>query len=315
MRYIIDPVPKEKIKKELTPDKLLRKTNFGNNEIYIITAHDSPNTMLEIGRLREVSFRTAGGGTGKSYDIDRFDTADVPYKQLILWNPEDEEIIGGYRFIKLKDLMEYHHTIETAFTGLFKLSDKFTEEYLPYTIELGRSFIVPNYQSIRYSRKSIYSLDNLWDGLGALVVENPDIKYFLGKITMYGDFNQLARDVILFFMCKYFKDTDNLITPYDPVGITTDTKYLESIFNCTEYIDCYKVLNRKVRELGENIPPLFNSYMNLSPTMKVFGTALNSSFGNVEETAIMITIDDIYPKKKERHINSYIEYKKNKNAQ
>ena len=310
MRYIIEPVPKEKIKKELTPDKLLRKTNFGNNEVYVITAHDSPNTMLEIGRLREITFRNAGGGTGKSYDIDRFDKAEIPYKQLILWNPEKEEIIGGYRFIKLKDLYDHDSAINTAFTGLFKMSQKFIDEYLPYTIELGRSFIAPPYQSLRYSRKSIYSLDNLWDGLGALVVENPDIKYFLGKITMYGDFNQLARDVILYFFKKFFSDDENLIEPYDPIEINTDECYLEEIFDCEDYLSCYKILNRKVRSLGENIPPLFNSYMNLSSTMKVFGTALNSSFGNVEETAIMITIDDIYPKKKERHINSYLEYKK-----
>ena len=312
MRYIIDPVPKEKIKKELTPDKLLRKTNFGNNEIYIITAKDSPNTMLEIGRLRELTFRAAGGGTGKSYDIDRFDTAEIPYKQLVLWNPQDEEIIGGYRFVKLKDLLDNYNTIDTAFTSLFKLSNKFIKDYLPYTIELGRSFIVPNYQSIRYSKKSIYSLDNLWDGLGALVVENSEIKYFLGKITMYGDFNPLAKDILLYFMNKFFNDKESLITPYEPIEIVTDIKYLETIFDCDNYLDCYKILNRKIRELGENIPPLFNSYMNLSPSMLVFGTALNSSFGNVEETAIMITIKDIYEKKKERHIKSYLNYKQNK---
>ena len=311
MRYIIDPVPKEKLKKELTEDKLLRKTNFGNNEIYVITAHDSPNVMLEIGRLREIAFRNAGGGTGKSYDIDRFDKCEIPYKQLVLWNPEKEEIIGGYRFLKLIDIYEKKGSIDTAFTELFKLSKKFIDEYLPYTIELGRSYIAPSYQSLRYSRKSIYSLDNLWDGLGALTVDNPDIKYFVGKITMYGDFNQLAKDVILFFFNKFFNDEEGLIKPYEPVEIETDKEYLEKIFDCDNYIDCYKIMNRKVRSLGENIPPLFNSYMNLSSTMKFFGTALNHSFGNVEETAIMITIDDIYEKKKERHIKSYLEYKEN----
>ncbi len=312
MRPIIEPIPKEKIKNELTPDKLLRKTNFSNNEIYIITAQDSPNTMLEIGRLREISFRTAGGGTGKSYDIDHFDTEDIPYKQLVLYNPEKEEIIGGYRFILLKELYEHYRTINTDFTHLFKLSDKFIKEYMPYTIELGRSFIIPKYQSIRYSRKSIHSLDNLWDGLGALTVEYSEIKYFLGKITMYGDFNPMARDIILFFLNKHFKDEENLISPYQPVNIETDMDYLTQLFDCDNYVDCYRILNRKVRQLGENIPPLFNSYMNLSPTMKVFGTSKNKDFGEVEETAILITIKDIYDKKKERHIQSYLKYKDGK---
>jgi len=305
MRYIIDPVPKEKLKKELTEDKLLRKTNFGNNEIYVITAHDSPNVMLEIGRLREIAFRNAGGGTGKSYDIDRFDKCEIPYKQLVLWNPEKEEIIGGYRFLKLIDIYEKKGSIDTAFTELFKLSKKFIDEYLPYTIELGRSYIAPSYQSLRYSRKSIYSLDNLWDGLGTLIIHYPEMKYFFGKVTMYTHFNQEARDYILGFMKIYFRDKENLVYPRSPVKISFTDHQLKEIFSEGSFEEDYKILSKKVRELDENIPPLINAYMGLSPSMRTFGTAINDRFGGVEETGIIITIKDLYSQKVGRHVSSY----------
>ncbi|MCD6366315.1 MAG: GNAT family N-acetyltransferase [Bacteroidales bacterium] len=314
MRPIIPPITSEDLKKELTPDKFIRPTNFGENEIYIITSKDSPNVMQEIGRLRELTFRAAGGGTGKSCDIDRFDIAEseCSYKQLVLWNPHEEEIIGGYRFLLMKDLLKvFDGQVNTAFSELFKVEKSFIDGYLPYCIELGRSFIQPAYQSGKYSRKSMYALDNLWDGLGALMVMYPEMKYFIGKITMYGDYNNMARDLISFFFKKYFNDDKNLIYPYDPVEINTDIDYLASIINKGSYVNDYHALNKKIRDLGENIPPLFNSYMNISSTMKVFGTSINPFFGNVEETAIIITMNDIYDKKKSRHVDSYHEYLKN----
>ena len=97
---IIQPIAKEILKSELTPDRQLRMTNKSHNEIYVVTAHNAPNVMKEIGRLREIAFREAGGGTGKSMDIDEFDTCENCYKQLIVWNPEAEEIIGGYRYLE-----------------------------------------------------------------------------------------------------------------------------------------------------------------------------------------------------------------------
>ena len=96
---IIRPIDKQVLKSELTPERQLRMTNKSHNEIYVVTAHQAPNVMREIGRLREIAFRTAGGGTGKETDIDEFDSCEDCYKQLIVWNPEAEEIIGGYRYL------------------------------------------------------------------------------------------------------------------------------------------------------------------------------------------------------------------------
>ena len=306
MENIIDPVDKKLLEAELTRERFCRKTNNGMNEIYIITHFDSPNLMKEIGRLREITFRAAGGGTGKSIDIDEYDiAADAPYKQLIVWNPEDKEIVGGYRYINCCDAPVKNGIVQLATTELFRFSDKFMKDFLPFTIELGRSFVQPQYQPSASNRKGLFSLDNLWDGLGAMVVDNPEMKYFFGKVTMYLDFNKVARDMILFFMDHYFPDKDELVRPIKPLGITNDMSAFEKELKELNYKDGHKALNTHVRALGENIPPLINSYMNLSSTMRFYGTSLNDHFGEVEESGIMVAIPDIYDTKKERHISSY----------
>lgn len=304
---IIQPIDKELLKSELTPERQLRMTNKSNNEIYVITAHNSPNVMKEIGRLREIAFREAGGGTGKSMDIDEFDTMDNCYKQLIVWNPEAEEIIGGYRYLLGTDVELDENGQPILATGhMFHFSDKFMKDYMPQTIELGRSFVSLEYQSSKMGAKSLFALDNLWDGLGALTVVMPNVKYFFGKMTMYPSYVRKGRDMILYFLKKHFNDPDNLIIPMKPLKIETDEKELEQLFCEESFKDDYRILNREVRKLGYNIPPLVNAYMGLSPTMKMFGTAINYGFGDVEETGILIAVDEILEEKRIRHIDSFI---------
>lgn len=310
MEQIIEHVDKKLLEKELTPERFVRHTNNAGNELYIFTAADSPNLMREVGRLRELTFRSAGGGTGLSIDIDEYDTCSNCYKQLIVWDPKDKEIVGGYRYHSVDPTKGEDINLSTK--HLFNFSDKFMVEYMPYMIELGRSFVQPKYQTIFKLGKGIYALDNLWDGLGALIVKNPQIKYFFGKVTMYRSYNPEARNLLLYFFEKYFSDTEGLITPIYPMVVEMDREKLAKIFNGGSYKEDYKILSREIRDLGEKIPPLINSYMNLSPSMKVFGTVINPFFGDVEETGIMITISDIYPNKVERHITSFFKRIKEK---
>jgi hypothetical protein len=306
MANIINPVDRSILEKELSDNKFVRKTNNGNNEIYVITHHNSPNVMKEIGRLRELTFRRAGGGTGKDIDIDELDISEKCYHQLIVWDPLDMQIIGGYRFIHCKNIDFNDEGIpQIATSELFQMSERFIKDYLPLTIELGRSFVQPDYQPMVNSRKGLFSLDNLWDGLGALIVDNPDIKYFFGKVTMYPHFNTEARDIILYFLFKYFSDKDKLVVPLKSVEIITDINKLEKLFNGGNYGADYKMLITVLRKFNESIPPLVNAYMNLTSTMRTFGTAINEHFGNVEETGILVTIGDIYENKKERHVATY----------
>jgi hypothetical protein len=309
MENIIEKVSREALLDELSKERYVRRANNGNNEIYIVTSNNAPNVMREIGRLREVTFRHAGGGTGKAMDIDDFDNGPYAYQQLLVWDPLEKEIVGAYRFILCKDAEFINGKVNLATTELFEFSKKFYKEYLNETIELGRSFIQPMYQPGENMRKGLFSLDNLWDGLGALVIDNPSQKHFYGKVTMYTDFNVTARDYILHFMKHYFPDEEKLVWPVYPVQTATDLKEFSAMLLGLPYKEGHAVLHKMVKSLGENIPPLMNAYMNLSPTMKSFGTAVNPEFGGVEETGILVTINDVYESKKERHFTSYLKEK------
>lgn len=310
MKKIIEPLPRNEIYAELTPDKLLRKTNKGGNEIYVITHHNSPALMHEIGRLREITFRDAGGGTGEETDIDIYDVAESPYKQLLVWDPDAKEILGGYRYILCSEApKDKHGHVQLATSHLFEFSQKFIDNYLPYSLELGRSFVQPAYQSSKAGAKALFALDNLWDGLGALTVDHPEIRYFFGKVTMYTHFHSDARNLIQFFFKKYFRDRENLVYPKEPVEFDMDMNAMEKLFCGENYKEDYKILLQSVRQYGENVPPLINAYMNLSPSMKTFGTSVNREFGEVLETGIIVTIEDIYSFKVDRHIETYIKDK------
>lgn len=306
MEEIIPRVPRELIMAELTEDKKLRRTNKSGNDIYIVTWQDSPNTVRELGRLREIAFRAAGGGSGKSMDLDEFDTMENPYKQLLVWDPDAQEILGGYRYLLGSEVkLQADGQPLLATSHMFHFSERFMRDYMPYTIELGRSFVTHEYQSSRMGTKGMFALDNLWDGLGALFVIQPNARYFFGKFTMYPSYDRTARDMILYFLNKHFPDPDNLIQPISPLHIDSDPEELAKLFVEEDFRRDYRILNREVRALGYNIPPLVNAYMNLSPTMKLFGTAINDGFGDVEETGILIAVDEILEEKRMRHIDTF----------
>jgi len=306
MEDIIAPIPVDILMSELTEDKRLRFTNKSNNEVYVITWQNAPNVLREIGRLREIAFRAAGGGTGMALDLDEFDTMENPYKQLIVWDPEAKAILGGYRYL-LGTEARFDEAGQPilATSHMFNFSEKFIRDFLPYTIELGRSWVTLEYQSTRAGAKALFALDNLWDGLGALTVVMPNVRYLFGKMTMYPSYDRQARDMILYFLKKHFPDPDRLILPMKPLEIEADTDKLATLFSEDEFKADYRILNREVRQRGYDIPPLVNAYMSLSPTMRMFGTAINYGFGDVEETGILIAVDEILDEKRVRHIDSF----------
>lgn len=303
MRPVIDKTDPALIEAELTPERMLRRSNKGDNEIYVVDAFNAPNTMREIGRLREIAFRDAGGGTGLECDIDEFDTMKpVPCRQMIVWNPATREIIGGYRFILGEDISFKDGVPNIATSHMFRFSPEFLRDYLPHTIELGRSFVVLNYQNTGSRPNSIYALDNLWDGLGALVVKYPQIRYLFGKVTMYPEYGAECRDMILGFMHRHFPDPDRLVTPIEQLPTRALSPEIQSRYTGVDYKEDYRILNHFIRDHGRKIPPLVNAYIALSPTMRMFGTAVNREFGYVEESGIFLVIDEIFDDKKERHM-------------
>lgn len=302
---IIPPVNRDLLKKELGKERFVRYTRKGDNEIYVVNYHNAPNVLREIGRLREEAFRDAGGGTGKELDIDEKDTSEQCYQQLIVWDPQEEEIISGYRFIKCADVMHSRQDQPVLSTEhYFTFEDKFIKDYLPKTIELGRSWVQLAYQPVNSPRKGLYALDNIWDGLGIITVMNPDVEYFFGKATMYPHYNLECKSFLLHFMHHYFPDKEQLMTSKYPLKLDYDKEKFDKMLEGLSFKEGFKVLNQYVRERKEIVPPLVNIYMHLSPTMKTFGTAVNPDFGGVEEIGIMVKIKDIYEEKKTRHIES-----------
>jgi len=310
MKPIIPPIDKEILKKELSKERFLRPTNKAHNEIYVVTAHNAPNVMREIGRLRELSFRSWGGGTGEEVDTDKYDYMEKPYYQLIVWNPHAEEIIGGYRYLPGKDVdLDEKGQPKFVMSHLFHFSDKFIKEYIPYTIELGRAFVQPDYQTSKMGTKSLFALDNLWDGLGALVHTVKDSRYFIGKVTIYESFPLNARELIYEYMFRYFPDPENLIIPKKTVHVSAKNEALaKELFIEKDVTSNYKVLQKAVRAEGETIPPMFSAYIGLTNTMRVFGSIIDPDFGNVYETGIMITMADLLEAKRKRYIDPYLEY-------
>lgn len=306
MQPIIEAVDKDLLSAELNAGRLLRTSNKGGNELYVVTAHNSPNVMREIGRLREIAFRDGGGGTGLSCDIDEFDTMDPPCRQLLVWDPRDREILGGYRFLLGEDVKrDDQNRLRMATSHMFGFSQKFIDVYLPNMIELGRSFVRLEYQSSKAGAKALYVLDNLWDGLGALTVDYPQIKYLFGKVTMYPGYGKENRNLLLYFLQKHFPDPERLVWPLEPLDTCMDMEALAKIFCGADFKEDLHILHRKLREKGTNVPPLINAYMNLSPTMRMFGTSINREFGDVEESGILITLAEVFEEKKRRHIGTY----------
>ncbi len=309
LSHIRPAVPVEAIKAELTQERFVRYTSKLNNEIYIVNVHNSPETVQEVGRLRELTFASADGGTGKPVDLDELDLSDNPYQQLIVWNPEEEEIVGGYRFIDGATVAggKGNPQHDLSMGHYFQFSPQFLEDYLPHSIELGRSWVQPKYQPAVDPRKGMFALDNIWDGLGAIVLKYENMRHFYGKVTMYSSYDRNARNWVLNFLEHYFPDTEGLMHPILQAELQI-LPGLEQHFPIdrldfsTNFKKGLRNLGKLTSEFGESVPPLIKQYMVLSPEMKTFGTFVNADFGNVEETGILISVDKIYEEKRSRYI-------------
>ncbi len=303
MEQIIDPVDTKLILKELE-GHLLRPSSKANNLIYDITAHECPNVMREIARLREISYRDGGGATGKAMDIDEMDTMAKPYHQLIVWDPDNQQIIGGYRYLfgSEAEIINGQPFITSA--HLFHYSERFIRDYLPKTIEFGRAFVQPMYQKREMGVKALFALDNIWDGIGAIVYNNPELRWMIGKVTIYPGYNETARELIYNYLETYHKGEEGLFEPYNLLPV----QHIETPFLGTDPQENYHILQHAVREQETVIPPMFSAYLNLTNDLQFFGNAVNDELANVYETGILVDIDTIYPEKKERYINPYVQW-------
>jgi hypothetical protein len=296
---IMKAADQDLLAKELLRCTFLKNTRYGNNEIYLFDYRVSKHLMLEVGRLRELTFREAGGGTGKEADIDGYDIGDIPYQQLIVWDPRARAIIGGYRFLDCTQV-KCNSTGFLSSSGLFLYSKAFRKKYLPCSIELGRSWIQPEYQCRPGNKKGIFSLENLWEGMGLVIAARPAVKYLFGKVTIPSTFHLESRDLLIAFMEHYFPDPEKLVKPVQRLAGTHG--HACEFFRGLNYADGYRLLKKMLGECGEHIPPLVNAYMRLSRTMRTFGSTVNAGLGNVVDTGLLITVEDIAEEKQERYL-------------
>lgn len=295
---IIKPIDRLVLAQELQRCRKIKKCNHGYNELYVFTRSEAPNLMLEVARLRELTFREAGGGTGLHADLDEFDVGEAAYQQLIAWDPISYQVVGGYRFRKMKEAPLCNNTPRLSTTSLFDLSEHFMRSYFPYTLELGRSWIQPEYQYRPENRKGLFSLDNLWEGIGALLSEDSKIHFLFGKVTVHAAYNAEARDLLLNFLNYYFCDHKKLVTPRQPFLLRPHP------FTGMEFETAYRLLKEELKKLGERIPPLIQSYMHISADMKILGSCINPAFGNAAETGILIAVNSIHEEKKQRYMGT-----------
>ena len=304
MQPIIPAVETSLLLQELE-GHLLRPSNKADNLIYDITAHECPNVMREIARLREISYRDGGGATGNEMDIDEMDTMAKPYHQLIVWDPEHQQIVGGYRYLICSEaeIRDGQPFITSA--HLFHYSERFIKEYLPYTIEFGRAFVQPMYQTREMGVKALFALDNIWDGIGAVMHNNPEVRWMIGKVTIYPDYNEAARNLIYEYLRRYHTGEAGLFEPYNPL---TTNPLTTNPFTGDDPQENYHILQRAVREQGTVIPPMFSAYLNITNDLQFFGNAVNDELANVYETGIMVDLQTVYPEKKERYITPYVKW-------
>lgn len=282
--------------KELKFAKCLGLASHCNASIYSFYGGELRNLMCEVGWLRSESFERVGVSMPDSEAIDEADL-DGTYHQLIVWDNDAGAIIGGYRYAIGREV----EAEKLSLGRYFRLSNRFVSEYLPRGIELGRSFIQPQYQCGR-NAKTIFALDTIWQGL-ARVVDRERVDYLFGRVTFYPSLGIRARNLVVGFMRYVFPEREPLIAARQPMMGGLSRRRSRHYFVGDTPKDNYKILISQMRAIRRSVPPMISSYMRLSPSMQTFDLYRNDDLGGVAECGIMLTIADLYDDIKRRYFS------------
>lgn len=290
---IIPPVAREALERELAGLRPVAEAVRGGCRLYSFRAAEAPALMREVGRLREEAFRSAGGGTGREVDIDADDTACGGYRQIVAWDPRRRAVTGGYRYIVCAECDP--RNISTS--HYFHFSGEFRERYVPHAVELGRSFVAG--ASAAGAARPLFSMDSLWQGLGAVVASHPGVRYLFGKVTVYRHYDVEARRLLMAFLRRFFGAGSRLIAAFAPEAADDSCG---GVFASGGYAENCALLHALLRRRGERVPPMINAYMRLCPSMQVFDTTVNRDFGDVYETAVLLPLEGMRSDKKDRYL-------------
>lgn len=265
--------------------------------IFLIERFDSSPIMREIGRLREVTFRAVGEGSGKRRDIDTFDQY---YKHLILWDEDDLEIAGAYRFVDSKEVVETHGVKGLYSGSLFELNRKKCT-FLEQGLELGRSFVQQKYWGKR-------SLDYLWYGIGAFLARNPQYRYLFGPVTISNSMPQLAKELLIYFYQLYFSKQADIVSSYNPFVFSKPVSVFEKEFGGNNYREDFKNLKSLLNNLGTAVPPLYKQYSELCEPGGVSFLDFNvdPDFKNCVDGLVIVDIVKLKTKKRKRYMEDTI---------
>lgn len=275
------------IAEELSRATLLGISKRGKLSLYTFDGAHLPRLMNHICRLRDEAFATVGVTMNDSHKPDPGDI-DGTYRQLIVYNPLTRSIAGGYRYAVGSSTSPE----QLSLWRYFRPSQRFIEEYLPYGIELGRTFVSHPQQ--------LHALDSLWEGL-AMIINAHNAKYLFGRVTLYPSLGIRATNLLIGFMRHAFGLGDRLMEAHTPIKVGISRHRFRHLFNGTTPQENYRILLSRMRTMRRTIPPIISSYMRLSPSMQTFDAYKNNDLGGVTEAAIMLTIDDIYDDIKRRY--------------
>jgi putative hemolysin len=293
---VIHPAKSKLIRKELKQSQLIGTTD-DNKQIYLFDYQPNSSVMREIGRLRELSFRAVMEGTGNALDIDAYDRY---YRHLILWDEEELDIVGAYRIGETANIIK-----ERGLSGLYTHSlFEFDDALLPYlekSIELGRSFVQPRYWGRR-------SLDYLWFGLGAYLRQNPHIKYAFGPLSLSASYPEQAQQVIASFYSTLFRSETELARPKAPFEFQQADLFsdFDSITSDDEYKQAFTLLKEQLDDMGVRLPTLYKQYVEICHPggCQFLGFSVDADFSDCIDAMILVHLDAIKEKRRERYIGS-----------
>ncbi|MCG7497076.1 lysophospholipid acyltransferase family protein [Vibrio sp. Of7-15] len=300
---IAHPEPRLELKAALTHCESLGQTPDGKH-IYLYHYRDESPIMREVGRLREVSFRSVGEGSGRRRDVDRYDRH---YYHLVLWDPNDLEIVGAYRFCDTKKLIAQYGQSELYSHSLFDYGDKM-EPYLQNGLELGRSFIQPKYWGKR-------SLDYLWLGIGAFLAKNPQFRYLFGPVSISNSIPAPAKDLLIYFYRLYFGSTSNIACSKQPYQLEDSIlSELKEKFEGNNYHRDLKQLKTLLSHFNVGIPTLYKQYSELCEYGGVQFADFNvdPEFANCVDGLVIVDLQYLKEKKRQRYITLHQHFNDNK---
>lgn len=293
---IAHPERKADLKKAVRDGQRLGQTPDGKT-VYLFQPSGSSPVMREIGRLREATFRAVGEGSGNRRDIDRF---DHHYQHLILWDEEDLEIAGAYRFAESAKVIA-EKGIKGLYSGSLFRYDTSCHYFLENGLELGRSFVQQRYWGRR-------SLDYLWYGIGAYLRNSPKYRYLFGPVSISSTMPQLAKDLMIYFYTLYFGEDENKACSRTPFHFTEPLASLERHFNGEDYKADFKKLKTLLSNLGSSIPPLYKQYTELCEPGGVTFLDFNidRDFNDCVDGLVIVDTTKLKKKKRRRYIDETI---------